>query len=279
MTPENPGAEPFFLGSSGGQRFCIFHPPAGAKCLGAVLVAPPFGDELNKSRRMLAMQARRLAALGFGVLQLDLEGCGDSDGELRDVRWAGWTSDLSAGADWLAARLDAPLYLLGLRMGALLALDFAPTRAGIAGIVLWQPLASGEAFITQLLRLKLAGSMAGANGAEASNTATLRAALAAGEMLEIGGYEITGTLAADIGALDLRALAPVSCPVHWFEMVADAARPMPPAAVRTGEAWRAGGAALTALPVAGPPFWSSQEIAESGTLLDATCAAFESMRA
>lgn len=279
MTLENPGADLFFLGTPRGQRFCVFHPPAGGKCLGAVLVAPPFGDEMNKSRRMLAMQARRLAALGFGVLQLDLQGCGDSDGELRDVRWAGWKSDLAAGADWLAARLNAPLYLLGLRLGGLLALDFARDRAGIAGVVLWQPLASGDAFITQLLRLKLAGSMAGADVAPAPNTATLRAALASGEMLEIGGYEITGGLAADIGALDLRALAPPSCPVHWFEMVADATRPMPPAAMRTGETWRADGVALASSPVAGPPFWSTQEITESGTLLDATCAALEGMRA
>lgn len=241
-----------------------------------MLLAPPFGDEMNKSRRMLALQARRLSALGFGVLQLDLEGCGDSDGELREVRWAGWKNDLAAGADWLAGRLNAPLYLLGLRMGALLALDFARGHAGIAGIVLWQPLASGDSFITQLLRLKLAGSMAGAS---APGTAALRAALSSGEMLEIGGYEITGSLADDLGALDLRVLGQVSCPVHWFEMVADAARPMPPAALRTAEAWRAGGVALTLSTVGGPPFWSTQEITESAALLDATCTAFKGMRA
>lgn len=279
MNPENAGAEPFFLGTPRGQRFCVFHPPAGGHCAGAVLLAPPFGDEMNKSRRMAALQARRLAALGFGVLQVDLEGCGDSDGDLRDVRWSGWKSDLEAGAAWLAARLDAPLYLLGLRMGALLALDFARGHAGVAGIVLWQPLASGEAFITQILRLKLAGSMAGPDSATAPSTATLRAALASGDMLEIGGYEITGGLAADFGALDLRALAPASCPVRWFEMVADAARPMPPGAARIAEAWRAEGVAVTASPLAGPPFWSTQEITECEALLDSTCAACEGMRA
>lgn len=276
MNPENAGADPFFLGRSRGQRFCVFHPPAGGRCSGAVLLAPPFGDEMNKSRRMAALQARRLAALGFGVLQLDLEGCGDSDGDLRDVRWNGWKDDLEAGAAWLAARLDAPLYLLGLRMGALLALDFARGRADIDGIVLWQPLASGEAFLTQLLRLKLASSM---TGGAPSSTATLRAALASGEMLEIGGYEITGGLAADLGALDLRALAPASRPVHWFEVVPDATRPMPPGAARIAEAWRAEGVAVTASLVAGQPFWSTQEITECEALLEATCAAFEGMRA
>lgn len=278
MNPENPGAETFFLGTSRGQRFCVFHPPAGAHCSGAVMLAPPFGEEMNKSRRMAALQARRLAALGYGVLLLDLEGCGDSDGELRDVRWSGWKGDLESGAAWLAGRLDAPLYLLGLRMGGLLALDFARGHAGIAGIVLWQPLANGDAFITQLLRLKLAGSMAAADGAAAPNTATLRAALASGDMLEIGGYEITSGFAADLGALDLRALAP-ACPVHWFELVADATRPMPPGAARIAEAWRAEGAAVTASPVAGPPFWSTQEITECAGLLDSTSAAFEGMRA
>ena len=276
MRAENAAAEPFFLATPAGQRFCVFHPPAGP-CAGAVLIAPPFGDEMNKSRRMIALQARRLAALGFGVLQIDLQGCGDSDGELRDVRWAGWQADLEAGAAWLSARLEAPLYLLGLRMGALLALDLARSRPGVSGIVLWQPLASGDAFITQLLRLKLAGSMALADGAPAPSTTALRAALAAGEMLEIGGYEITGALAGDLAALDLRALAP-TIPVHWFDMVADAERPLPPAAARTIDAWRAEGVTLTAAAVAGPAFWSTQEISESGALLDATCAVFEGLR-
>ena len=234
MQAESAAAEPFFLATPAGQRFCIFHPPA-KPCIGSVLIAPPFGDEMNKSRRMIALQARRLAALGFGVLQIDLKGCGDSDGELRDVRWAGWMADLEAGATWLSARMDAPLYLLGLRMGALLALDLARSRAGVSGIVLWQPLASGDAFITQLLRLKLAGSMALADGAPAPSTSALRAALAGGETLEIGGYEITGALAGDLAALDLRALAP-TIPVHWFDMVADAERPLPPAAARTIDA-------------------------------------------
>jgi exosortase A-associated hydrolase 2 len=278
MNPENAGAEPFFLGTPRGQRFCVFHPPAGGRCAGAVLIAPPFGEEMNKSRRMAALQARRLAALGYGVLLLDLEGCGDSDGELRDVRWSGWKGDLEAGAAWLAGRLDAPLYLLGLRMGGLLALDFARGHAGIAGIVLWQPLANGDAFITQLLRLKLAGSMAAADGAAAPSTAALRTALASGDMLEIGGYEITGGFAGDLGALDLRALAP-ACPVQWFESVADAARPLPPGADRIAAAWRAEGVAVTASPVAGPPFWATQEITECEALLDVTGAAFEGMRA
>jgi len=38
---------------------------------------------MNKSRRMAALQARVFAAMGFGVLQIDLFGCGDSRANLK----------------------------------------------------------------------------------------------------------------------------------------------------------------------------------------------------
>ena len=100
--PTAPPAEAFFLDMEPGQRFCLFHPPAGT-CRGAALYVPPFGEEMNKSRRMAALQARALAAAGFGVLQLDLYGCGDSSGEFAEARWAsngcsrGWTSRSACG--------------------------------------------------------------------------------------------------------------------------------------------------------------------------------------
>ena len=276
MEPLSASAEPFFLATARGQRFCVFHPPQG-QLAGAVLAVPPFGDEMNKSRRMATLQARSLAARGFGVLRLDLEGCGDSEGDLRDVRWVGWKDDLAAGAAWLSERVRAPISLLALRTGALLALDFARWRSDIGAIVLWQPVASGEAFLTHLLRLKLAGGMLG-DGAAAVSTAGLRAALAAGETLEIGGYEVSGALAAELGARDLHTLTPCGRPVYWIEMVAGAERPMPPGSARIIEAWRAAGVAVKTATVTGPAFWWSQEISESAALLEATCSAFESNR-
>ena len=269
-------ADAFFLATPRGQRLCVFHPPAGAACVGAVLAVAPFADEMNKSRRMFALQARDLAKRGFGVLLLDLEGCGDSDGELRDARWTGWKDDLAAASAWLAARLGAPLYLLGLRTGALLALDFARGPTAVAGIVLWQPVASGEAFLTQLLRLKLAGDMLAAGAV--SGTAALRAALSAGAVLEIGGNDIGGALAADLAAQDLLSLAPSGFPVTWFELVGTSDRPMPAAAGRIADAWRCAGVSLVTATLAGPPFWSTQEISECAALLEATGAALEGMR-
>ena len=64
-----------------GQRFCVFHPAQGVP-RGAVVHVPALFEEMNKSRRMVALQARTLAAAGFAVLRIDLHGCGDSSGEL-----------------------------------------------------------------------------------------------------------------------------------------------------------------------------------------------------
>src|SRR5437763_1590993 len=121
-TRAEPSAEPFFLKSGTGQRFCLFHPPA-ASCRGAGLDVHPFAEEMNRSRRMAALQARALSALGYGVLQIDLYGCGDSSGDFGDAHWDLWKQDLAAGAAWLRQRLDQPITLWGLRLGALLAID------------------------------------------------------------------------------------------------------------------------------------------------------------
>lgn len=265
-------ATPFFLPRGEQQLFCMHYPHAGGACRGAVLYAPPFGEEMNKSRRAAAMLARRLAAQGFQVLQIDLSGCGDSSGELADARWADWQADLAAGATWLAQRsAGAPMYLIGLRLGALLALQMAaaPT-VPVAGVILWQPVTGGDAYLTQLLRLRLAGDMMDGTTA-GGGTAALRASLQAGETLEVAGYALSSALAADLSALDAASLAP-GCPVTWFELAATEGKALSPAAARLAAAWEQKGVKVSASVVQSPAFWTSAEIEECPALIDATCA-------
>ncbi len=258
-------AEPFFLASVPGERYCLYHAPLGA-CRGALVYLHPFAEELNKSRRMAAMGARALATRGYGVVQLDLHGCGDSDGDFGDARWDGWQRDIGAASAWLYARLGQPVGLWGLRLGALLALDHA-RRHPVHQLVLWQPVLQGATFLTQFLRLRVAAGMLDLE-APATGTKELRAELQAGQALEIAGYVLAPELAHAIDALDAAQLAP-SCPTHWFEIVAAPERPLPPAATRMAQAW----GAQTIVKVAGPTFWSSQEIEQCQALIDATCEA------
>ncbi|RJG16277.1 hydrolase 2, exosortase A system-associated [Massilia cavernae] len=271
-SPKRTGAQPFFLQTDPGQRFCLFHPPAGDGCRGAILYVHPFGDEMNKSRRVAALQARALADAGYGVLQLDLHGCGDSSGEFAEARWETWKADLAAGCRWLEQRLGQSVGLWGLRLGALLALDYARGAAHpVERLLLWQPVHSGSAFLTQFLRLLTARAMV-ADGAPAAGTAELRKALLGGEMLEVAGYELAPELAAAIDGLDLARMAPPQCPVDWFETASAAERPLAPAVERVLAAWRREGADVSLHRVSCAPFWATQEIEEAPALLAATSA-------
>lgn len=269
-------AEPFFLKTDHGARFCLYHHPRSTdRCRGALIYIHPFGDEMNKSRRMAAMQARSFATAGFGVLQIDLFGCGDSSGEFREARWDIWKQDLLAAKEWIEDRTKAPISLWGLRLGALLALDFAKSSPpGIHGIILWQPVTSGESFITQFLRLQLANEMLAGDQKKKGGTSVLRNALAEGKTLEVAGYELDPELAATIDGLKAADLAVKGTCIHWFEMVAEEGRALPPSAKKTVDAWGQQDIDVHMHLVTCLPFWATQEISECFQLIAATTEAY-----
>lgn len=268
--PSHPPAQAFFLDAHPGRRFCLYHPPQG-QVRGAVLHVPAHAEEMNKSRRMVARQARMLAARGMGVLQLDLHGCGDSDGLSADARWETWREDVLLALAWLRARTDGPISLWGLRLGGLLALDAAQERRDLASILLWQPVTEGAAYLTQFLRLRLAAEMLGSGGS-AGDTGTLRKELAGGASLDIAGYTITPALALAIDGAAAQAMAAPACPVHWLDLVPQPGRAMAPGRAALARQLAESGWTVEAGVVHGPAFWSSQEITEAPALLEASAA-------
>ena len=177
----NSAVDTFFLDARapGGRRFCVFHPPGGNE-RGAVLYVHPFAEEMNKSRRMAALQSRALAARGFAVLQIDLLGCGDSSGDFVDATWTAWTDDVVDAAAWLRRRCGGPLWLWGLRAGCLLAADAARRIDSEINFLFWQPATSGKLRLQQFLRLKAASDMI--DGEAKGAMQALRAELADGRM-------------------------------------------------------------------------------------------------
>lgn len=270
--------QPLFLAHGAAARFGLYHAPA-APCRGAWLFLHPFAEEMNKARRMAALQASALAQQGWAVLQLDLHGCGDSAGDFGEADWDSWRADTALGLDWLRSTLGAQLPqapgLWGLRLGALLAIDYAhrPAGAAPAQLLLWQPVLQGASHLTQFLRLKLAAQMLGEGGAD-GGSAALRQALAAGQTLEIAGYALNPALARALDGLDAARLVP-PCPVHWLEVLPEAGRPLPPAAQRVARQWQEAGCRVHTAGAPGPQFWATQEIAEAPALLPATLAALE----
>jgi exosortase A-associated hydrolase 2 len=250
------------------RTFALYRSPAGA-IRGSIVYVHPFAEEMNKARRMAALQASAFAAAGFAVLQVDLHGCGDSEGDSADARWSLWKRDVERAAEWLDRRADAPIHLWGLRLGATLALACwrdAPTRYGSA--ILWQPVHDGRSFVTQFLRLAVAREALRERG-ERVTTDALRARLSAGETLEVAGYHLPAELAAAIDAQRLADWFVHGARVHWLDVKAapgDAA----PATHATLEAWKSRGVDAGYRAIAGQPFWSSNEIIEVPALIAAT---------
>ena len=261
---------PFFLPASGGQRYCLLHlPPPGQAARGGIIYVHPFAEELNKSRHVAAAQARAFAAAGYSVLQIDLFGCGDSSGDFGEARWDIWHNDLHLACAWLAQRVDGPLTVWGLRLGALLALDFA-SRAPLplARLLLWQPELDGRRSIDRFLRLRLATGMLAGGTQEAPGQA--RATLAKGEPVEVAGYLLAPELAHAIDGVSASALQPAvpELPIYWFDYQAteQTCAPVPPLARQ----WREHGAAVHVASFGDGPFWQSGELLACPQLLDAT---------
>jgi exosortase A-associated hydrolase 2 len=270
--PALPPPVPFFLPVAGpGARFCLYHAAAGS-ATAALVYLHPFAEEMNRSRRMAALAARALAARGVAVLQIDLLGCGDSSGDFGDACWEDWRADVRHAVAWLRERSGQAPGLWGLRTGALLALDCA-RESDCPRLLLWQPVHSGGACLTQFLRLQLAADMLDQQQAARTTTAALRAILRAGTPLEIAGYTLAPAMADALDALDSKTLAP-PCPTHWFELAPEAGRPIPPAGAAVLQAWQAQGSVVQAQVVAGPQFWATPEIATCAALLDATADLF-----
>lgn len=262
----------FFLNTETGQRFCLYRPPDNEReSRGSVLLVPPFAEEMNKSRHMMLRLSQTLASHGYASLLIDLHGCGDSEGELKDSSWAIWKKDLAAAYGWLGQRSSLPVSLLGLRLGALLALDFLKDeKPAIKQLLLWQPVLNGQQFLTQFLRLRLAGDILSGNNETSGGTKALRTALHAGEVIAIAGYELAPQLALPIDALNAADYAPSACRVDWLELQTGTEAELAPAKQKIAELWKQQGSDLHLTPWNGPEFWASQEISACPELIALT---------
>ncbi len=257
---------------AGGQRFALLHAPAlepGAQCRGAVLFVHAFGEEMNKSRRMVAMASRAMAASGFAVMQVDLLGCGDSSGELDDASWAAWIDDVVVSAAWLQQRFAGPLWLWGERSGCLLAAEAAHRLEGVKNFLFWQPQGSGKLMLQQFLRLKMASQMQ--QGTNKGVTEALHADLAQGHVVEVAGYRLGPALALGLAAASLQRVPPNDGGrLVWLEVTSRVPAGLLPASTTVLDLWRQAGYAVGSEAVAGPPFWQTVEIEEAPELVRAT---------
>jgi uncharacterized protein len=268
--------DPFFLPGARGRRFCVRHAPATRSATtGAIVYVHPFAEEMNKSRRMAALQARALGDAGWDVLQVDLSGCGDSEGEFGNADWQQWRNDVLDAVAWLHEQTGRQPALWGLRAGCLLACEVACTLEPAPDLLLWQPVHSGRQSLRQFLRLKVASQVISPSISESAQdrvgTRQLHEQLTRGESVEVAGYALSPGVALGLAAAELAP--PVNAVrVAWLEVGPDA--PAEPSRASAGliQTWQAAGHRVDVRAVTGPQFWQTQEIAECPELIAATLA-------
>ena len=257
----------FFLSTDAGQRFCLFHPPRGDTPRGGVLYLHPFAEELNSTRRIVAQQARALAQAGYGVLLIDLMGCGDSEGDFANATWAAWMHDAQQAHRWLRENTCGPLWLWGMRAGALLAAALANTLPGPHHLLLWQPVASGQQMLQQFLRLHAAGQWLGTSKTSEPSPAHM---LANGQAVDIAGYTLSPALGKDLGTARLRPPAQHPGQLVWLELSAHTDPELGPASEKQTSVWQDAGWEVHAKALTGPLFWQTIDTDEAPALVQAT---------
>ncbi len=270
----------YFTPEEGGpRRFAVWHWPAAGRVPSRLVVhVPPFAEEMNKSRRMAAMQARLLAAEGAAVLRFDLLGCGDSEGEFGDASWAAWRNDLVQACRWARSRWasqwpatePSSTWLWAQRAGALLAGDVLGELGPAWQLLLWQPATQGKQVLQQFLRLEAAAALIA--GPTATKQPSSRDRLNAGEAVDIAGYRLNPALASGLDAARLAVPSPARR-IEWLECSpVEAAAPSPAVAAAAQALVEAGHRVRLHL-VRGPAFWQTTEIEDAPALLQASASA------
>lgn len=245
--------------------------PAARAPTSAVLISPPFAEELNKCRPMLALVGRALAGVGIATVLPDLHGTGDSAGEFGHTTWDFWRDDLQRSAQWTRDTLSPEIMVLGVRAGALLALD-CDAIGEVGAFLFWAPVHSGRTHLSQFFRVQVAASASGtAANQKPLSTSELWRQLEGGMSVEVAGYEIGPALALPMSGAELRAqLAKLSRPVTWMEIVPENLS-IPVSSQKVISALNDAGISPHVEIVCGPLFWSTSEIATAPDVVNRSC--------
>jgi exosortase A-associated hydrolase 2 len=266
--------EPFFLDTPNGRLFAVYHRPAKQQPVrGHILCIPPFAEEMNRCRSMITLQAQAFAQIGMGTLLVDLHGTGDSAGEYRDAQWAIWLQDIRTSAAWLAEQPGGCLALWGIRLGVILAAEsLRRAVAPGAALLAWQPVADGQSHLTQFLRIRLAAQM-DRPYLPKETTASLRQQWAAGQSVEVAGYEIHPELAAALDAARLGdRVPPLETRILWIEQAGSQAPQLSLSSQKVVQAWRAAGLTPDIRLFEGMAFWQHYDRALAPDAIAATTA-------
>lgn len=143
---------PFYFGRSSRRLYGCHHLPQQSHAKNfAIVLCSPIGQEFLQSHRVICQLAVLLAKAGFHVLRFDYSGCGDSEGDFEEGSLVQWVKDAHDAVEEIKKRSGIPsVCLIGLRIGATLALQAAVNCPHLKSIVLWEPVLEGKPFLKKM---------------------------------------------------------------------------------------------------------------------------------
>ena len=266
----------FLPSSQNSQIFLAHYSPADNNLAAerkAVIFVPPFAEEMNRSRRMYVLCARLLAGIGIDCVCFDYAGTGDSEGKWGSFSIVDWQENLKDVYQSVCQTGISDISLIGVRFAALqIAHTLAAAELKINKCVLWDPIESGETYMRQLIRMKIAAAMA-----EESKKISTKDVLAEVEeqgSIEIGGYLLTDTMINTINELSLSGTIDkliAATDLHWMTLsrVNREGAATTPACVPKDLVDK-----LSMHLIRDTKFWMQQEVTISPLLLRSTCNLF-----
>ena len=138
--PAQQGAEtlePFYFGKSEQKLFGLYRIARFPRGYGVVF-CHPHAHEYVRCFRVFRVLATRFAQAGLHCLSFDYHGTGDSAGSYEEGRVDEWRDNVGEALDEIKERFNLErVCLVGLRLGASLALMAAAKRDDVAAVVLW----------------------------------------------------------------------------------------------------------------------------------------------
>jgi hypothetical protein len=186
---------PIHFGTREKKLFGIYC-PAAAKPVRptGVVICPPVGVEYVQTYRALRQVGLYLSKAGFHVLRFDYFGTGDSWGDTIEASFPQWLADVSVAMDELKDISGvSECSLVGLRLGASLAMLSSAQRHDVRDIVLWDPVVRGQDYIDNL-RVMTAGHTE-SNGPRRSLGVE-----------SLAGFHYTDQLLSDLADLNLESI-------------------------------------------------------------------------
>jgi pimeloyl-ACP methyl ester carboxylesterase len=143
--------EQYYVGNEERKLYSVYYEPRpSANNEKAVILCYPIGQEYIRCHRMYSNLAGKLVQEGVHVVKFDYSGTGDSHGEFSAASIDEWVADIRHIAAELRAGTEArQLYIVGVRLGAYLALKYAEQEP-VDGMVLLSPVFDGEDFFTEI---------------------------------------------------------------------------------------------------------------------------------